>query len=654
MPTAHIDDIAEAPKVAHVDDIEDTSTPSADSHPKNWVEATFNAAKHFYDQVNPISAIQGAAQTAAHPIDALKSYANQNSGILKSAEDSFKQGDYAQGVRHVAGYLINGVPGLGAAIDKAGNEGLAGDTSGMVGDTAGIATNLFGPKIISEVWNKGKNLTVSPSASTATPARQSAVAFADQEGIPISTGTRTGNPVARNLEASTRNAPGGSGIARAAAAQTRAGIVNTADRLADKMGEIHTPETAGALTTQKLADLSKQQAQGASRAYSELEDIENLPEHRQTVTIGQQVSPEALKSLDDISQSLTQARYQDLDGPQKQIVDNIAAKMGVDSMPKPITKEMALPVDMSAAKSQLKPILDRLNQEMPLAQQQSSRGLLAIRNVVNGDNFVPASVADQNLSALKQLQREVVHPKTKYLANQAVSAVAPLVDSAVARAGPDAMNALNEGRSLTKAKFATDATLDQLPTEPVQLFRKLTSNQDSNVNLLRDVEAKSPEAIPALGRAHLEGLLESATNPEGKPGPGTALSQWNKLGDSTKKILYPDAHLRDNLNDFFHLAAMASENPNPSGTAMVNGSRYIIEHPVTGIPYVIGNRAVAKMLFTPAGARALNTALSIPVASTLGTAAAANILKQAGSDVKPLADVADSEQQPTEIGELKQ
>lgn len=630
-------DLVEAPK-----------SGSPDDRPKDWIDATFNAVKHYWDQVNPVSAVQGAAQTAAHPIDAFKSYLDQNGRILDAAKDSFKQGDYAQGVRHVVGALINGVPGLGAAIDKAGNEGYAGDVSGMVGDTAGIATNLFGPKIIGDVWNKAKNLSLSPATPQTSPTRASATAFADAEGIPISTGTRTGNPVARNLEASTRNAPGGSGVARAASAETHAALNQTADRLTQGVGDAPTtPETAGAGISQTLSDLSKEHGIGASKAYSRLEDIENHPDNLQTVTTGHEVDPEAAKTLEDISRSMAGAAYKDLTPPQKATVDQVAGKMGVDVTPKPVTKDIALPVDMTAAKTQLKPILDRLNQEMPLAQQQSSRGLLAIRNVVNGEDFIPASVADQNLSALKQLQREAVHPKTKFLANQAVNAVAPLVDKAVAGAGPEATEALNEGRQLTKAKFATDTTLEQLPVEPVQLFRKLTTNADTNINLLRDVQAKAPESIPALGRAHLEGLMDAATNTEGKPGPGTALSNWNKLGDATKQILYPDPLLRKNLDDFFHLSAMVAENPNPSGTAMVSGTRYILEHPVTGIPYALGNRIVAKMLFTPSGANALKTALKLPITSTAGAAAAANILKQAGSDAVPLSKSADSDGPPS-------
>jgi hypothetical protein len=230
--------------------------------------------------------------------------------------------------------------------------------------------------------------------------------------------------------------------------------------------------------------------------------------------------------------------------------------------------------------------------------------------------------------------------------------MAPAVDAAVAKLGPDAVDALNEGRRLTKAKYATDATLDQLPLEPVKLFDKLTSQRDTAINLVRDVSRKAPGSIPAVGRAYIEGLFEKATGAEGKPGAGTAFSQWNKLGDATKEVLFPDPALRGRLDNFFTLAKTVAENPNPSGTAHTISSLMtggiLVTHPGLGVASLLGWPAVTKMLYSDGGAKLLMSGLRVPVTSkAVGGIIAGSILRAAGSSAKPIEfPMAAQDQQP--------
>lgn len=464
----------------------------------------------------------------------------------------------------------------------------------------------------------------------------SAVAFADQEGIPISAGTRTGDRFVKNVQALAQNQPIASNIASRAQAGTRAALARTSDQMAT---EVHpapmSAEDAGTHVQTELGDLSKIQQQGATQAYGRLEKIEADPQHAQTLQMG------------------TKTEATGVVGPDGQPIMRTA----------PITKTVALPVDMGTAIDQLKPVLARLKQEMPLAQQQASRGLQAIDNIVNGDRIQSASVADQNLSALKQLQREAVNPKTMFLANKAVNAVAPLVDQAVAKAGPQAVDALNEGRSLTKAKYATDATIDQLPVEPVRLFDKLTSRRDTSINLLRDVASKAPTSMPAVGRAYLEGLFENATSAEGKPGSGTAYANWNKLGDATKKTLFPSPTLRGRLDDFFTLAKTVGDNPNPSGTAHLSSSLIalteggvMLHNPVAGGAMLLAWPAVTKMLYSEGGAKLLMSGLRVPVTNkAVGGIIAGSILRAAGDSAKPMALplAASDQQQPAETAAVQ-
>lgn len=104
--------------------------------------------KQYWDKVNPIKAVQGAAQMAAHPIDTVAGYGATNSKLYDSAKQSFKNGDYSQGVRHTLSYFLQAIPGLGSALDEAGNKAEKGDVKGAIADTAALATQIAAPKVV--------------------------------------------------------------------------------------------------------------------------------------------------------------------------------------------------------------------------------------------------------------------------------------------------------------------------------------------------------------------------------------------------------------------------------------------------------------------------------------------------------------------------
>ncbi len=272
--------------------------------------------------------------------------------------------------------------------------------------------------------------------------------FADANQIPIDTATRTGNPAYQHSGA-VANSPGvrdrggesrisdslGSGSEKGRSSRTRSHRFQTHPRMRAPRCNSSLPIYRRPRARERAAHIRSSKNRGGIR------------KNAQTIQTGTRTVSSGV--LDAAGNPITRTQ--------------------------PVTQTIATPVDMRQAKTLTLSMIDRLEQEMPIAQQQSSRGLLALRNIAASDDFGPASVADQNLGALKQLQREAVHPKTQYLANQAVNAVAPAVSAAVAKAGPEALDALNQGRALTKAKYATDATIDPTadlkPGETVQSTR---------------------------------------------------------------------------------------------------------------------------------------------------------------------------------------
>jgi hypothetical protein len=276
-----------------------------------------------------------------------------------------------------------------------------------------------------------------------------------------------------------------------------------------------------------------------------------------------------------------------------------------------------------------------------VGQQQYSRGLQAIHNILEGKDFVPASAADQNLSAAKAIQRDATNLKTKWAAGKVIDSAGTAVNDAVSQLGPDAADALKQGRELTRAKYATQEAIDNLPTEPVQIFNKLTSTKDANINLLQDIAQKAPDSVPHVARAVVDGLMDKAFAEAGTAKPGTVLNEWNKLGDSTKKLLFKDPATIKNLDNFFTFAKKAAENPNPSGSGYVASltadGGLAIAAPHLGIPYVISKIALGRLLVSPTGARILTQGLRIPARKGVMSSAAANsILRLAGKSARPV------------------
>lgn len=525
-------------------------------------------------------------QTIGQIVPAIKSAFGMDE--LSDAHKLFQEGKHAEGLNKVAEWATKGAAGraaegvINSSVDQ-GKKAVKSVKEGHPGDA--VAHAAAAVPIVGTAF--------APAADAIDQARSG-----DWAGA---AGKATGALAPLVVPALTERIPSATAGVRAdeAMQSTKAALPARAEALTRATGPVATAEEAGAGVASKLSALSKKQGAGAFRAYGQLEQIENDPAN--------------LAKL--VKKNADTGQFE----------------------PNPI----ATPVNMKAAKAAVVPIIARLEQEMPLAQQQSSRGLLALRNIAGMDDIVPASVADQNLSALKQLQRESVHPKTQFLVNQAVNAVAPAVDAGVAKAGPLATAALNEGRALTKAKYATDATLDQLHTEPVRLFNQLTASQDRGINLLRDVQSKAPDAMPAVSRASVEGLLENAAS----GGAKAAAKQWAKLGDSTKRVLFNPA-LKANLDEFFSTAQQVEEaqtgsplSPRAANAIRMAGDAVMIARPEAALAVRLAGLDLARLLTSTRAVKYLTMGMKAGAKTGSGLVAASQVLKiaeQNGADLPSL------------------
>ena len=134
--------------------------------------------------------------------------------------------------------------------------------------------------------------------------------------------------------------------------------------------------------------------------------------------------------------------------------------------------------------------------------------------------------------------------------------------------------------------------------------------------------------MPKIGRAYLDGLFATATGEGGFSREAKLLADWNRLGEETKALLYPDESLRSSLDKFFLIGKKMAENPNPSGTALVSAipgqAAWVFVEPVSGVSSVIGAAALSKLLNSPTTARLMVDGLQMPrtskAAKTVGAA----------------------------------
>jgi hypothetical protein len=115
------------------------------------MEDVGDTLNQYWNKINPVTAAQSLATAARHPLDALNSYGKQNSELWQKASDAFKNGEYAEGVRHTLSFFMNGIPGVGAALDSAGDKAGSGDVKGAIADTAALATQLIGARTLPAV-----------------------------------------------------------------------------------------------------------------------------------------------------------------------------------------------------------------------------------------------------------------------------------------------------------------------------------------------------------------------------------------------------------------------------------------------------------------------------------------------------------------------
>jgi hypothetical protein len=677
-------------------------------------------------------------------------------GLIKGSNDeavkalqSIKSGHVLDFIQHLPGI----VPGVGPAAVQASEEMQRGNVAGGLG----MATGLIGASTAAKIGElKPSGIRVLPKISNPNPVEAAAVEAGIREGVPVSAGVATGNPLVKGVQAITeRTSIPGSFIGQSARQAEVKGLTEWGDRLASKVNATAiAPEQAGKAVAGQLKENISNFHESASSAYGRLRLIESDPASMKSVIVGEKpiksstmpgVEPEVVPIIEDSIQSrlheiedLFSQGIGELSGKAKNVdlsnfnadaiknltrsdtgfghinlkktfpelesikaspgeireaisnassplykqvrsvvqkeilsqmsddikvaneaaIERRAIKISDNPQSEKIVKNVPLPIDMRPIKAALDPVYKERLKTMPIAQQQASPGLIAIKNILDADDYLPASVAEKNLSALKKDAGYNVgkgmRTQSQGLAAHAVAHLQEAIDTAVTQAGPEAIEALKAGRQFTRQKFESIGILKALRKEPVQAFNQATWAKDAGIDYLRKLSKQAPEEMPKIGRAYIDQLFSEATAAGGFERTQGIWSKWQNLGAETKKLIFKNPQLVGDLDNFFLLAKKMAENPNPSGTAytaaITAAGTMAITNPATAVVTQIAGGVLAKLLHDPQKVRLLMQGMKVPLSNKPGaTILAGQILKNVNASdvqIKEKATTANSRKAP--------
>lgn len=582
------------------------------------IAAFADFGRGLWNYANPLA----IGSALAHPINTAKSLLAAQGNQWTEATKAMDAGNHGEAAEHLAAWLL---PVLGPAVDASIQKIRTGRVSEGLGEVSAL---IFGPAAVKALGGA----KVPGLGAPAMLADADAVQFGIERGIPVDAATASGNRFVKGVQHLADRTAGGSVVAEKATKAQAEALTRVGKELAaEAYGKrAVSPEGAGRAVVRAVEAQAKREQGLANAAYDQLRSLEAMPQHVKPVTTGQKIVDTGVVGAD--GRAITR-------------VENTVETMG-------------LAVDLRQSKRALRGLHDQLLRQYPVTQQQASPGLKALQNVIEGPDFAPLSQVDADLSAIKTIARSdnpAFKTPGQATAMAALQQLEHAVERTAAAAGPDVQAALKAGRQATINKYASLGVLDELKAEPVKAFRQAIENRDAGIGRLRRVQRETPDAMPLIGRAYLEDLLDIATNEGGFAKGGTIASRWGQLGPQTKRTLFGTS-LASDLDKFFLLAKRLGENPNPSGTAHVASigaqGALLWTEPVSGVALQLTGYGLSRLMHSPRGVRALIRGLSIPesnrAAAIAATVELTNAARDAGVPMKALG-VAESQPMSTRV-----
>jgi hypothetical protein len=412
------------------------------------------------------------------------------------------------------------------------------------GDTAGASGRIAGI-FLSLGAGSLREARIPPvrNLRTQNPVQRQAIAYADREGIPVDLATASGKPAVRSIQEGLGATVGGQAVEAMVSPGREAALRRSAQRIADDVSPTPiSPEGWGTAARDRVTQ--------AREGYTAIAD-EAYPAFR--------AAAKESGELVDISAVLADPKLQNL---WEKLTRKREAAGGL------VGRE--------------------LRAYLKMGDLRALRGDLADIGVI-----------DDILGDMKAYARTERGP-IKLI----VGALEDQVQKATARAGKEAVEALNRGREAIRDRVRVDAVLDALPDEPVKVFNRFVTSGGTNIEGLRELVKIAPDLGPELGRAWLERHLDPVLSGGGFEGARRFGASYNKLDKNTKEIIFGGAENVKAMDNFTQLTGQMGKLANPSGTA---GQMLGVSSVGVPIGQLYGGRPFSALftLLTPAALSAI-------------------------------------------------
>jgi len=509
-----------------------------------------------------------AVSNPALALDIISGLAEGSNDQLRKAWEAFKENRPADSLGHLT---YAAVPGVGPALQQYTEEFTSGDTAGASGRFLGTLGSL-GIGNVRPGRQFGVDVPPVPFLRNRNPVQREAVEYAARQDIPVDLATASGRPTVRTIQQGLDSTVGGLLVESSKSPPRVAALRRTAQGLADDVSTTPiSPEEWGRAAQDRVTQARDRYTKIADEAYPRFREA--------TGQSGEFV---------DITAVLTDPKYK-----LQELWDDLTLKR--DTAGGLVGRELRAYLKMGK-----------------LRQLKTGRADIGVIDDILGD-----------MKAYARTERGPI--------KLIVGALEDQVQAATRRAGPEAVEALGQGRQAIRDRVRVDAVLDTLADEPVRVFNRYVTAGGTNIKGLRELVEIDPSLAPELGRAWLERNLDPVLSGGGFEGAQRFSTAYNKLDTNTKKIIFGGAENVTAMDNFTQLTGQMGKLANPSGTA---GQMLGVSSVGVPIGQLYGGRygsalftlltpAVLSAIFkSPTAVKALTRGLSIAAGPGRGTSAA--------------------------------
>ena len=452
--------------------------------------------------------------------------------------------------------VILAFPLLGPMVRRGMEQMEKGDTAGGLGAITGAVSQLAAPEVIARAAPAIASARVKIPAllPNRNPKMAAAVTTGIEAGIPVDLATASGIPAVRAVQQANDFTPPGA--------------------LAEYFAK---PKRDAALT--------KRATELGDAVYPTFYSAEDL---------GQSVRTTTQKAIDTLTQTADE---------QYGIFRGLAGQE---------------PVDIASAQAQLKPMYEQMVRESELVNPVGAKAT----NLIALDRFMQFDAATANLADVDRALGDLKALARKSgggAINVQVEALEKQVQAAARRAGQPAVDALTAGRDAIKARAPLREALDEFTGtgtyfEPAKAYGKLVRPSDTSINFLRAIQKVDPDLPLQTGRAWLETHLAPVTEKGGFENVDKLVAEWNKLGPSSKPLLFGGTNNVTALDQLMRLAQELNKVHNRSGSTTMGvaaGSLAgLMAFPAEAIMGLLGAGSISAITRSPAAVKLLTQGMT--------------------------------------------